>query len=236
MPAATAAFLKVREVTENEVIAEFLRAEFYQPEFDPYREEVANIVFAADLGNDHENTIRKALLFRRRGRLWRELPENTRWWEVELQRSELGRLRAFPRKQWRKFARGDFYLVRMIERIRSKVDSQDQSWFTEKMRSVAADFRGDRVPKSVLLIGIDEKHPLTIIEGNHRMAAAMLVSPETVHEKFRFYCGLSPQMGACCWYRTDLRSLSRYAANIVRFLFHDRDYLIQKTLRELLEP
>ena len=54
MPAATAAFLKVREVTENEVIAEFLRAEFYQPEFDPYREEVANIVFDADLGNDHE--------------------------------------------------------------------------------------------------------------------------------------------------------------------------------------
>jgi len=236
MPLTSPGFLKVREVTEHKVIAEFLRAEFYQPEFDPYREEVANIVFDADLGNDHENVIRKALLFRRRGRLWRELPENTRWWEVELQRSELGRLRAFPRKQWREFARGDFYLVRMIERIRSKVDSEDQSWFTEKMRSVAADFRGDRVPNSVLLIGIDEKNPLTIIEGNHRMAAAMLVSPETVHQKFRFYCGLSPQMGACCWYRTDLRSLSHYAANIVRFMFHDRDYLIQKILRERFEP
>jgi len=84
------------------------------------------------------------------------------------------------------FAKGDFYLVRMIERIRARVESADHSWFTEKMRSVAADLRGDGVPNSVLLIGVDENGPLTIIEGNHRMAAAMLVSPAAVHETFRF--------------------------------------------------
>ena len=119
----------------------------------------------------------------------------------------------------------------MIERIRSKVDSADRSWFSEKMRSVAADLRGKRVPNSVLLIGLDEWSPLTIIEGNHRMAAAMLVSPASVHEKFRFYCGLSPEMVNCCWYQTDLKSLCRYAGNLIRYIFHDRDYLIQRTLR-----
>ncbi len=232
VPPLSSGFFKVREVSEHEVISEFLRAEFYQPEFDRYRKAVGNIVFHGDLRNERENAIRKALLFRRRGRLWRELPESTRWWEIELRASDLARLRAFPRKQWRSFAKGDFYLVRMIERIRARVESADHSWFTEKMRSVAADLRGDGVPNSVLLIGVDENGPLTIIEGNHRMAAAMLVSPAAVHETFRFYCGLSREMSSCCWYRTDLRSLARYGGNIIRYMFHDRDCFVERIMRE----
>jgi hypothetical protein len=232
VPLVSGGFTKVRQVSEHEVISEFLRAEFYQPEFDRYREQVGDIVFNADLTDARENAVRKALLFRRRGRLWRELPLDTQWWQIELRPSDLARVRAFPRKQWRKFARGDFYLVRMIERIRSQVDSEDRSCFTEKMRSVAADLCGNGVPNSVLLIGVDEGSPLTIIEGNHRMAAAMLISPTAVSQQFRFYCGLSPQMTNCCWYRTDLKSLSRYAGNIVRYMLHDRDYLVQRSLRD----
>jgi len=72
---------------------------------------------------------------------------------------------------------------------------------------------------------------LTIVEGNHRMAAAMLESPATVKQRFRFYCGLSPHMTQCCWYQTDLATLSRYAKNIVRYMFQDSDYFIQRTLR-----
>jgi O-antigen/teichoic acid export membrane protein len=228
-------FAKVRRVDEPEVIAEFLKAEFYQPEFDPYRGEFGSVVSQPDLGNVRQNAVRKALLFRRRGRLWRELPADTQWWEIELQPADLPRVRTFPRKQWRKFAAGDFYLTRMAARIRSTVESREQSWFSEKVRSVAADLRDNRVPNSVLLIGVDERSPLTIIEGNHRMAAAMLVTPETVSQQFRFYCGLSPRMAQCCWYKTDVRSLTRYACNIVRYLFHDRDFFVQKELREKRE-
>lgn len=231
---AQVGFLKIRNVSEPEVIAEFLKAEFYQPEFDPYRDRFAEVVNHADIRNERDNAIRKTLLFRRRGRLWRELPGDTQWWEVELGPSDMPRVRAFPRKQWRKFAEGDFHLMQMISRIRSAVDSTDKSMFSEKMRSVAADLRDNRVPNSVLLIGIDETSPLTIIEGNHRMAAAMLVSPESVSRQFRFYCGLSPKMTQCCWYRTDLRTLSRYAANILFHLFRDGDYYIQKALRTQL--
>jgi hypothetical protein len=213
------------------VISEFLRAEFYQPEFDAYREKFARIVLDPDVTNERENTIRKTLLFRRRGRLWRELPKDTQWWQVELQASDMPRIRAFPRKQWRKFAEGDFYLTRMITRIKATVESDNNSRFSAKMRSVAADLQDNRVPNSVLLIGIDETGPLTIIEGNHRMAAAMLLSPEAVSQQFRFYCGLSPRMTQCCWYRTDLRTLTHYAGNMLRYIFHDRDYYVRRMLR-----
>jgi O-antigen/teichoic acid export membrane protein len=232
LASAAVSFSKIRRVSEPEVIAEFLKAEFYQPEFDRYREKFAGIVSAADTTSERDNAIRKTLLFRRRGRLWRELPTDTQWWQVELQPSDMPRVRAFPRKQWRKFAEGDFYLTRMIGRIRTAVESHDKSWFSEKMRSVAADLQDNRVPNSVLLIGVDETSPLTIIEGNHRMAAAMLVSPDAVSQQFRFYCGLSPKMTQCCWYRTDLRTLTRYAGNIIRYIFQDGDYYVQRVLRD----
>ena len=224
-------FSKLRRVHEPEVIAEFLRAEFYQPEFDRYRTEFGSVVKNGDLTDEHQNAIRKALLFRRRGRLWRELPDDTQWWEIQLQPADLPRVRAFPRKQWRKFAEGDFYLTRMVARIRATVESREHSWFSEKVRSVAADLQDRRVPNSVLLIGVDERSPLTIIEGNHRMAAAMLIAPESVSQQFRFYCGLSPHMTQCCWYQTDVRSLTRYAGNILRYLFHDRDFFVERQLR-----
>lgn len=233
----TEGFLKIRRAPEAEVIAEFLRAEFYEREFDRYRETFAPIVSHADLTNDRENMIRKALLFRRRGRLWRELPDDTEWWEIEMQFDDLPRVRAFPRKQWRKFAAGDFHLTRMISRIKNSIESAGQSEFAEKMRSVVADLSEQRVPNSVLLIGVNETSPLTIIEGNHRMAAALLVSPSTVTHQFRFYCGLSPRMTECCWYRTDLHTLTRYARNTLRYILHDRDYFLQRTLRNKIgEP
>jgi hypothetical protein len=185
----------------------------------------------ANLADERQNAVRKALLFRRRGRLWRELPSDTQWWEIHLQAEDLPRVRAFPRKQWRKFAEGDFYMTRMVARIRTTVESRQSSWFSEKVRSVAADLQDHRVPNSVLLIGVDERSPLTIIEGNHRMAAAMLVTPESVSQQFRFYCGLSAKMTQCCWYQTDVRSLTRYATNIVRYLFHDQDFFVERELR-----
>src|SRR5438132_693478 len=222
---------RLRRVQEDEVIAEFLKAEFYQPEFDPYRDRYATIVYQPDFSNERENEVRRTLLCRRRGRLWRELPRDTAWWEVKLQEKDLARIRAFPRKQWRGLANGSFRMMDMLERIRGKIQSPNASPFSSKMRSVLAEINDNLVSKSVLLIGVDDDSPLTIIEGNHRMAAAMLAAPDTVHRRFRFYCGLSPKMTQCCWYQTDFATLSRYAKNIVRYMFHDRDFFIRKTLR-----
>jgi len=222
---------KLRRVREEEVISEFIKAEFYQPEFDPYREAYGAIVYRPDLSNPRENAARRALLFRRRGRMWRELPHDTAWWEVELTEDTLVRIRAFPRKQWRRFANGSFYLTEMIDKIRKNIQSPEPSQFNLKMRSVVEDLGENAVPDSVLLIGVDDLSPLTIIEGNHRMAAAMMLSPDDVHRRFRFYCGLSPKMNQCCWYQTDLVTLSRYARNIMLHMFRDSDYFIQRTLR-----
>ncbi|MGA2344503.1 MAG: oligosaccharide flippase family protein [Candidatus Sulfotelmatobacter sp.] len=224
----------LRPVPEEEIVAEFLRGEFYHSEFDPYRRDFKHLVEQADLDHPHENFIRRALLFRRRGRLWRELPADTEWWEIELTARDLARLRLFPRNEWRRFAGGGFSLTEMMGRIEAELAGGQQSRFLTKLGAIGIDLRKSDVPDAVLLIGIDEHHPLTIIEGNHRMAAAMLTIPESAHRRFRFYCGLSPHMNLCCWHKTDLRSLTRYARHTIRYMFRDGDFFIARSLREKL--
>jgi len=234
LPAPARPFLRLRPVPEEEIIAEFLRSEFYHPDFDPYREDFKHLVEHADLEHPHENSIRRALLFRRRGGLWRELPAGTEWWEIELTQRDLARLRSFPRNEWRRFTGEGFYLTEMVRRAEAGLARGRQSRFLEKLKAIANDLRGSQVPDVVLLIGTDEHHPLTIIEGNHRMAAAMMTMPESAHRRFRFYCGLSPSMDTCCWYETNLRSLTRYARHTIRYMFHDGDFFVARTLREKL--
>jgi hypothetical protein len=235
-PAFAEPLRRVRSVSEEEIIAEFLRGEFYHPEFDSYRRDFKHLVDHADLDHPQENFIRRALLFRRRGRLWRELPPDVEWWEIEMSASDLGRLRSFPRNDWRRFASDGFYLTEMVRRIEAELarGKGNESRFLRKLGDIASHLRDTEVPDAVLLIGLGDRHPLTIIEGNHRMAAALLTMPESAHQRFRFYCGLSPNMDLCCWHKTDLRSLMRYARHTLRYLFSDGDFFISRTLKDTL--
>ena len=58
-------------------------------EFHADRESFERLVMEADLANEDENALRRALLFRRRGHMWREVPSDTQWWEVELEPDDL---------------------------------------------------------------------------------------------------------------------------------------------------
>src|SRR5436190_16572322 len=97
---------RLRRVTESEVIAEFLKNEFYQEEFHHDRDQFEELVLRADLTDEAGNALRRALLFRRRGHMWRELPADTQWWEVEIEANDVNRIQVFPRAQWRKMANG----------------------------------------------------------------------------------------------------------------------------------
>jgi O-antigen/teichoic acid export membrane protein len=205
-------------LTEEEVIAEFLRSEFHHPEFDEYRQEFDHLVRYPDLNSTRENSLRQALLFLRRGAMWRELPEDTKWFEVELRPDDLARVRFFPRAQWRRVAHGSFYVIDVVERIRLQLQTSDPDNFFRKLRSLSSSVQEDLANPTVLLIGIDDNRgPLTILDGNHRMAAAMLAPPAAVMSRLRFICGFSPEMTKCCWYSTNVNTLLRYLRNLVRY-------------------
>jgi len=211
----------LRHLSEQEVIAEFLRSEFHHPEFEDYRQEFGHLVVNPDLDSNRENALRRALLFLRRGAMWRELPEDTRWFKVELGRADLARIRFFPRAQWRRVAEGSFYLSDMIECLRLKWQESPDDEFFRKLDRMTNSMREYLLNPTVLLIGVDDTSPLTILDGNHRMAAAMLAEPPASLQSFQFICGLSPTMTRCCWYRTNVNTVSRYLTNLLRHVFYD---------------
>ena len=223
---------KLRRVSEDEVIAEFLRNEFYHPEFHRYWQRLEALVLTPDVTDQWQNGVRRALLYRRRGRMWNELPSGTEWWQVELEPADLERVRIFPRSHWRGIASGNFALHQIAGNIRAQAANGINGDFLSKVRSLSTQLRHEEPPaNAILMIGIDETSPLTVIEGNHRMVAAMLLSSDTVCKRFRFFCGFSPRMTECCWYKTDLSTLWQYTKNSMKYWAGDPDAEIEEKLR-----
>ncbi len=230
--AGTSASIRViRRISENEVIAEFLRSDFDNPAFEEYQETLRELVRTPHLDDACENAKRRALLFIRHAPLWRELPRGTEWFEVEVQTAGLAQIRVFPRAQWRKFAQGNFTITTVTERMRT-FSSRDvaEEAFLSKIAALRDAIRQDTDPGAVLLIGVNENEPFTVLDGNHRLAAAILTSPDAVR-RFRFLCGLSPRMTECCWYKTNVATLFRYGTNLVTHFVHDPEADLADLLR-----
>ena len=204
----------VRGVSEDEVIAEFLKSDFHSPEFRDYQQSMGEVVSNPNLDNAGDNAKRRALLFIRHLALWKEIPIGTEWYEVEINDADLGQVRAFPRAQWRKLAQGDFSVTGIAKAVRTRRQLVDGP-FLSKMSAIGAQFQEEEPGfSSVILIGINESEPLTVLDGNHRLVAAVLASPGSL-KKLRFLCGFSPRMTQCCWYNTNLLTLFRYGRNML---------------------
>ena len=103
------------------------------------------------------NALRRALLFRRRGHMWRELPADTAWWEVQIEPEDLERIRVFPRAQWRKVANGSFLLRDIVRRIKTTPFRGRTRDFIAKVQALSYRLRTTADDSAVLLIGIDDE-------------------------------------------------------------------------------
>ncbi|HMD19266.1 MAG TPA: hypothetical protein VKH40_03045 [Alloacidobacterium sp.] len=220
----------LRRISEDQVIAEFLKSDFENPAFREYQEALREIVVKPDLDDANENARRRALLFIRHLSLWKELPPETEWYEVEIREEGLDRIRAFPRAQWRKLARGNFSITEVTERIRRR-QNVVQGPFLAKIAAIGDEFlHEDTDLGTVILIGVNESEPLTILDGNHRLVAAMLASPCRL-QRLRYLCGLSPRMTECCWYKTNPLTLFRYGKNLLTHAARDPEGELTRLLQ-----
>lgn len=209
----------LREVSEDEIISEFLKSDFYRPIFQQYRQSLGEIVLNPNLSDPRENSRRRALFLVRHLSLWNEIPTDTRWYEVEMTESRLGQIRVFPRAQWRRVGKGNFWITGIAARIDALLNARedgDDSQFLAKIAAIRDRFIEDSGPLgSVILIGVDANGPLTLLDGNHRLVAAILASGNKV-QNLRFLCGLSPKMRDCCWHNTNLTTLFHYGRNVAK--------------------
>lgn len=230
-PQAAAQPLRViRPVSEDEVIAAFLRSDFQNPAFREYQDTLLSLVNAPNLEDKSDNAKRRALLFLRHRSLWKELPAHTEWYEIEIRPEDLGQIRVFPRAHWRKLADGNFSILDVAQQMRENPTTADHA-FASKIAAIR-----DRLLQeedglgAVLLIGVSLTEPLTILDGNHRLMAAIHASPAGL-QKLRFLCGLSPRMGSCCWYNTNLTTLFRYGRNALTHIARDPEAELMRLLQ-----
>lgn len=212
---------RIRVVTEAEIIAEFLKEEFYNPEYHRDRELYEKIVRQPDLTNETECNVRRNLLYRRRRQLWRELPSDTTWWEVEIEQHNLAKLDIFPRGRLAGLSRGRLSLPAFAEYIKANRWEPKYANEVTKIQSLRYEFAHHDSRSSAILIGQSDYGQLSIFEGNHRVIAAYLVSPAKVLRNIRFFCGLSPNMSSCVWYRNNMMNLLRYLQRRIRFGYLD---------------
>jgi hypothetical protein len=207
---------RLSRVTEAEVIAEFLKGEFYHPEYDHDRIFFEDLVLDPHLGSPREDALRRALLFRRRATMWRELPRDTQWWEIELESQDLERIRVFPRAQWRSIAGGNFRALHVAELIHRQFDPARPGDLAAKIHNLRTRMGKEGPRSTILLIGVDEAKPATLLEGNHRFIACLLLPREIMLRRLRVVCGFSPGMEKCCWYKTTVLNLARYLKNRIK--------------------
>ena len=203
----------LNRITEDDAIAAFIKSDFGDAKYRKYHKSLRGLVLEPRVGDQRAAQQRRALLFLRHYSLWRELPPDTEWYEAEITEANLAQIRVFPRAHWRKLSNGSFTLNQVLERIRSREKASQSPFYTKiaTLRNKLA--QEDPNPGSIILIGLDEAGPLTILDGNHRLVSAVL---EGRIDRLKFVCGLSPNMTTCCWYETNLPNLARYAGHLVR--------------------
>ena len=207
----------LRPVTEDEVIAEFLKSDLNHPGFRK-QDDAHELIFRPNLEDPDENAKRRALLLAKSRSIWEELPSGTEWHEVSINEESLDSIRVFPRAQWRKLARGDYSVLRVTEGLRTGEHSLDEQ-FVSKIAAVGQQLSEEKVGfGAVILLGLDERGPLTVLDGNHRLVASLLASPGDP-SRLRFMCGFSPRMTECCWYKTNAATLYRYGKHVRRERF-----------------
>lgn len=228
--AGNSSFRVIRRISEDEAISEFLKSDFRCPEFRDYQS-MERLVTEPNLADPEENAKRRALLFIRHLALWKELPADTEWYEIEVSEADLGNIRIFPRAQWRKVARGSFSAIEVAEGMQTRKHLLDDAFvkkiaaMTDCLNNGAADFA------SVILIGVNENEPLTVLDGNHRLTAAILATPSRLR-KLQFFCGLSPRMQECCWYNSNLITLFRYGKNVLSHTVRNPEAELARLLRD----
>jgi hypothetical protein len=207
---------KVRRITEAEVIAEFLKGEFFQQEYDADRERFARVVHNPNLADEAENELRRILLFRRRDTMWWELPADRQWWEIEFEPVDVDRVNVFPRAHWRILAEGNFSARHVAERVRQLLAARHPDEFVRKIGEIASTARPDGPPGLVIFLGLDEHRPVTLLEGNHRFVASLLAPERNLLAGARTVGVFSPSMEKCCWYKTSFFTLARCLKNRIQ--------------------
>lgn len=188
----------IRTGTEDEMISEYLRAEYTSERFSERLKRIMEemcldkrIILAPDLGKTEEAAQRRALLGRYRGYgqnrdMFAHFPSHIEWRVCSFQPEDLKKIRYIDYSYWNELSKGTHLPIEAVATVRNNIrifDVPNDGFL------LAEDYirKGGSFPRMVFLTADDQD--FVIVEGHQRMTAYAL-APE-------FFSGIEVMVGKC---------------------------------------
>lgn len=191
--------------SEDEMIAEFLKAEFTSERFGDRLKTILarlkvipKLITAPDLTSHSENALRKSLLGEYRGygknkEIFEGFPDDIRWHTAFCTAADLKRVKYIAYDYWIKLTGGSRLPQDAAKSIQAGmvVFNQSNQRFFNAAEAIK---KGVKFPR-LILVARDEKSPVVVLEGHVRLTAYMLV-PSRIPEKSEVLIGYSPKFSS----------------------------------------
>jgi hypothetical protein len=195
---------KIKESSEEEMIAVFLAAELHSPrsmgqeiQTCLQREALSpRVISSPDLLNAQENTARRAVLgaYRGYGRgqgYFQGFPAGVRWELVGLTRQEVEQVKYIDYDYWVELSGGSRLALDGARRALAGIDvfGLSSRYFVD----LAETFRHGAPFPTLIFVARDEASPLVVLEGHARLTA-YLIAPECLPPELEVIVGFSEQI------------------------------------------
>jgi hypothetical protein len=193
----------LRPTTEDDMVATFLRAEIASERFGAPIEALLRrdgkaraVVEAPDITDPDANAYRRRLLGECRGYgrdrdVFAGWPASVAWFRATLSPHEVARLRYVEYSYWNALSGGSRLAGDAAEAIRAGREVYEQR--NERfLRAAGALRQGVRFPE-LIVAGGSAEGPLTVLEGNLRLTAYLLV-PECLPEALEVVAGFAAEL------------------------------------------
>jgi hypothetical protein len=183
----------LRESSEQEMVAEFIKGEYKSPRFSGKTKSLAHqlgvnaeIILNPDLNDAPQNVLRAELLTKYRGYndkkgVFSIIPIEATWQLQELSKNDILGLSYVSYSYWDKLSRGTRLVKRGVETVFEDEEVFGQS--NQQFFKIATDVeRGAKLPP-IILVKDDKTGHLIIIEGNVRATAIGLARVNDFKQK-----------------------------------------------------
>ncbi len=189
----------LNEITEDEVVAHFLKTEITSDRFKKYLLDILvrdnkdiKIINEPNLDDTEENQYRSNMLGEVRG--WRQnkflftgFPSNIKWLRVILNKNDIKRLKYLNLDEWVFLSGGTRLVKDAIENIKPGEELHDQIISASKAMD-----KGVKFPE-MILVSKDENSDLVVLEGHLRSTAYML--SKNLPDQLGAILGISSDLG-----------------------------------------
>lgn len=190
-----------KDITKDEMIAVFLKGEVDSPQFgtvinDQLKKSGKNrkIIDEPDFLSIEENNDRKSLLqisrgYERNVLLFENFPEDIQWKRMVLDKADLSKIKYINCPRWPQLSNSS----------RLPLDGAKNAELIKKCQEMVNTLKQGGSFFEVILVALNEKMDLIILDGNHRMTAYFM-TPQYIPEKLKCIIGFSENIKNWRWY------------------------------------